>query len=48
MMLTIHIYLFYVALKRKVNKSVAGGDFFPVIFCLAKLIFNISTSKTYS
>ena len=39
--------LCYVVLKLEVSKSVAGGDFFPVIFRLVKLIFNISTCKTY-
>ena len=39
--------LCYVVLKLEVSKSVAGGDFFPIIFRLVKLIFNISTCKTY-
>ena len=39
--------LSYVVLKLEVSKSVGGGDFFPIIFRLVKLIFNISTFKTY-
>ena len=39
--------LCYVVLKLEVNNSVAGGDFFPVLFRLANLILNIWTCKTY-
>ena len=39
--------LCYEVLKLEVNNSVAGGDFFPVMFLLVNLIFNIWTCKTY-
>ena len=39
--------LCYVVLKLEVNNSVAGGDFFPVLFRLVNLILNIWTCKTY-
>ena len=39
--------LCYVVLTLEVNNSVAGGGFFPIIFRVVNLIFNIWTCKTY-
>ena len=37
--------LCYVVLKLEVSKSVGGGEFFPVIFCLVKLILTFQLVK---